>query len=126
MDVRQRREGSRAKQIERANKGLHKPEVFKPGDTVYLRETEGHWKIPVIVKNQRKHQGFDTPSYLLKNLKSGILTTRNKRDIRKFPGNANQTTDTTGDPAETDKVITRIMKQDYPSSTFITGCTTCK
>ena len=78
-DVRQRREESRAKQIARANKGLHKPEVFKPGDTVYLRDTVGHWKIPAIVKNQRKHQGFDTPSYLLINLKSGILTTRKQR-----------------------------------------------
>ena len=54
-DVRQRREGSRAKQIERANKGLRKPKVFKPGDTVYLRDQEGHWKIPGIVENQRKH-----------------------------------------------------------------------
>ena len=77
------------KQIARANKGLHKPKVFKPGDTVYLRDTEGHWKIPAIVKNQRKHQGFDTPSYLLKNLKSGILTTRNEIDIQKFSGDAN-------------------------------------
>ena len=29
-----------------------------------------------------------------------------------FSGNANQNTDTTGDPAEVDKVITGIMKQD--------------
>ena len=42
-DVKQRREGSRAKQIERANKGLRKPDVFKPGDTVYLRDQQGKW-----------------------------------------------------------------------------------
>ena len=112
LDVRQRREGSRAKQIERANRGLCKPEVFKPGDTVYLRDLEGHWKIPAIVKNQRKHQGFDTQSYMLKNLKSGTWTTKNERDIQKFPGDANQTADTLNDPADTDRVITGIMKQD--------------
>ena len=110
MDVRQRREGSRAKQIERANRGLPKPEVFKPSDTVYLRDQEGKWTIPALVKNQRKHQGFDTLSYMLKNSKSGSLTTRNKRDIRKFPGDTNQTADTTENPAEADKVITGIMK----------------
>ena len=37
-DVRKRREGSRAKQIAKANKGLGKPKVFKPFDTVYLRD----------------------------------------------------------------------------------------
>ena len=36
----------------------------------------------------------------------------NERDIRKFPGNANQTADRTGDTAEADKVITGIIKQD--------------
>ena len=84
-DVKEKREGSRAKQIERAKKGLRKPEVFKPGDTVYLRDSEGKWMIPAEVVNQRQHQGFDTPSYLLKYSKSGSLTTRNERDIRRFP-----------------------------------------
>ena len=42
--------------------------------------------IPAEVVNQRQHQGFDTPSYLLRYSKSGSLTTRNERDIRRFPG----------------------------------------
>ena len=49
---------------------------------------------------------------MLRNLNTGTTTTRNERDIRKFPGNANQTADTPNTPADTDKVITRIMKQD--------------
>ena len=85
-DVRQRREESRAKQIKKANKGLRKPDVFANNDMVYLRDQEGKWNIPAKVVNQRKHQGFDTPSYLLRNLKTGTLTTRNERDIRKFTG----------------------------------------
>ena len=54
-DMKRRREESRVKQTVAANKGLCKPEIFKPGDTVYLRDQEGHWKIPVTVKEQRKH-----------------------------------------------------------------------
>ena len=110
FDTKKRREDSRINQTIAVNKGLRKPEIFKPRDTVYLREREGHWKIPAIVKDQRKHQGFDTPSYVLKNLKSGTLTTWNERDIRKFPGDANQTADTPNDPADIGKVITGIMK----------------
>ena len=34
------------------------------------------------------------------------------RDIRKFPSDANQTADITNIPADTDKVITGIMKQN--------------
>ena len=111
-DVKQRREENRAKQIVVANKGLRKPEMFKPGDTVYLRDQEGHWKIPATVMDQRKHQGFDTLSYVLINLKSRTVTTWNERDLRKFPAEANQTADTLNDPADTDRVITWIMKQD--------------
>ena len=51
------------------------------------------------------------PSYVLKNLNTGTTTTRNERDIQKFPGNANQTADTQNISADTDKVITGIMKQ---------------
>ena len=40
------------------------------------------------------------------------MTTRNERDIRWFASDANQNADTMGDPAEVDKVITGIMKQD--------------
>ena len=76
------REESRVKQTIEINKGLWKPEVFRPGDTVYLRDQEGHWKLPATVKEQRKHQGFDTPSYVLRNLNIGTTTTRNERDIR--------------------------------------------
>ena len=85
-DVKQRREKSRAKQVTKANKGLRKPDVFSNNDTVYIRDQEGKWNIPAKVVNQRKHQGFDTPSYLLRNLKTGTLTTRNERNIRKFAG----------------------------------------
>ena len=49
---------------------------------------------------------------MLRNLNTGTTTTRNERDIRKFPGNANQTADTPNNSADTDKVITGIMKQD--------------
>ena len=49
---------------------------------------------------------------MLRNLNTGTTTTQNERDIRKFPGNTNQTADTPNTPADTDKVITRIMKQD--------------
>ena len=111
-DTKKRREDSRVKQMIEINKGLRKPKIFQPGDTVYLRDQEGRWKLPATVKEQRKHQGFDTLSYVLKNLNTGTTTTRNERDIRKFPGNANQTADTPNTPADTDKVITRIMKQD--------------
>ena len=48
---------------------------------------------------------------MLKNLNTGTTTTRNERVIRKFPGDANQTADTQNIPADTDKVITGIMKQ---------------
>ena len=61
-DERERREESIVKQIQRANKGLRRPEVFKPGDTVYLQDSEGKWTVPTTVVNQRRHQGFDTPS----------------------------------------------------------------
>ena len=36
--------------------------------------------------NQRRHQGFSTPSYLLRNLKKDTLIIRNERDLRKFEG----------------------------------------
>ena len=93
------------------NKGLRRPKVFKPGDKVYLRDQDSKWKIPAKVINQRKHQGFDTPSYLLKNLKTGTLTTRNKRDIRKFAGDEDTTTENTNEaPDNVNSVVTGIMK----------------
>ena len=61
--------------------------------------------------NQRKHQGFDTPSYLLKNLKTGTLTTRNKRDIRKFAGDEGVVTENAYEaPESINNIITGIMK----------------
>ena len=111
-DTKKLREESRIKQTQRINKGLWKPEVFKPGETVYLRDQDGHWKIPAVVRSQRKHQGFDTPSYVLKNISTGTTTTRIQRDIRRFPGDANQTADATNITADTEKVITGIMKQN--------------
>ena len=111
-DTKKLREGSRIKQTQRINKGLRKPEVFKPGETVYLRDQDGHWKIPAVVRSQRKHQGFDTPSYFLKNISTGTTTTRNERDIRRYPRDANQTDDATDITADTEKVITGIMKQN--------------
>ena len=86
--------------------------MFKTGDKVYLRDQEGHWKIPAMVRSQRKHQGFDTPSFLLRNLTTGTTTTWNERDIRKFPGDANQTADTTNMSADSENVITGIMKHN--------------
>ena len=77
-DVKQRREESRDKQTKKINKGLRKPETFDINDTVYLRDQEGKWKVPAKVINQRRHQGFTTPSYLLRNLKTGTLTTRKR------------------------------------------------
>ena len=94
------------------NKDLRKTEVFKTGDKVYLRDQEGHRKILAMVRSQRKHQGFDTPSYLLRNLTTGTTTTRNERDIRKFPGDADQTADTTSMSADSENVITGIMKHN--------------
>ena len=61
--------------------------------------------------NQRKHQGFDTPSYLLKNLKTGTLTTRNERDIRKFAGDEDIATENAyKTPESINNVIMGIMK----------------
>ena len=111
-NTKERREGSRAKQTKRLNKGLRKPEVFKTGDKVYLRDQDGHWKIPAMVRSQRKHQGFDTPSYLLRNLTTGTTTTRNERDIWKFPGDADQTASMTDTPADSGNVTTSIMKRN--------------
>ena len=98
--MKQRREESRAKQTEKINKGLRKPETFAVNDTVYLRDQEGKWNVPAKVINQRWHQGFTTPSYLLRNLKTGTLTMRNERDIRKFEGDNNLTTPPTRNPTD--------------------------
>ena len=65
-----------------------------------------------MVRSQRKHQGFYTPSYLLRNLTTGTTTTRNERDIRKFPGDADQTADAADTSADTENVITGIMKHN--------------
>ena len=88
-------------------------DVFKTGDTVYLRDQEGKWNVPAKVVNQRKHQGFDTPSYLLRNLKTGTLTTRNERDKRKFAGDIDTTPTENTDEAQdsVNSIITGIMKQ---------------
>ena len=107
-DIKQRREESRVKQIEKVNKGLRRPDVFEMGNTVYLRDQEGKWNVPAKVVNQRKHQGFDTPSYLLRNLKTG---TRNERDIRKFAGDADTTTESTTEAHDNvNSILTGIMK----------------
>lgn len=51
------------------------------------------------------------PSYLLKNLKTGTLTTRNERDIRKFAGDeAVPTENAYNAPESINNVITGIMK----------------
>ena len=65
-----------------------------------------------MVRSQRKHHGFDTPSYVLKNLSTGTTTTRNERDIRKIPGNVNQTADTANMLVDTENAIAGIMKQN--------------
>ena len=41
------------------------------------------------------------PSYLLKNLKTGTLTTRNERDIIKFTGDVDTTTERTNEAMTT-------------------------
>ena len=97
-DVKQRREESRDKQIKKINKGLRKPETFDINDTVYLRDKEGKWKIPAKVINQRRHQGFATPSYLLRNLSTDTLIIRNERDLRKFEGDVDPNTNPTESP----------------------------
>ena len=48
--------------------------------------------------NQRTHQGFSTPSYLLRNLKTDTLIIRNERDLRKFEGDINPNTVPTESP----------------------------
>ena len=48
--------------------------------------------------NQRRHQGFSTPSYLLRNLKTNTLSIRNERDLRKFEGDINPNTVPTESP----------------------------
>ena len=61
--------------------------------------------------NQRKHAGFDTPSYLLKNMNTGTLTCRNERDIRKFAGDEDTATENAYETPETvNKVSMGIMK----------------
>ena len=65
-----------------------------------------------MVRSQRKHQGFETPSSLLRNLTTGTTTTRNERDIRKFPGDADQIADAAETSADTENVITGIMKHN--------------
>ena len=106
-----KREESRRKQLEKSNKGLRKPEIFNPGDNVYLRDQENKWKIPAKIMNQRKHAGFDTPSYLLKNMNTGTLTCRNERDIRKFAGDEDTATENAYETPETvNKVSVGIMK----------------
>ena len=97
-DVKQRREESRENQIKKINRGLRKPETFEINDTVYLRDKEGKWKIPARVINQRRHQGFSTPSYLLRNLKTDTLIIRNERDLRKFEGDIDSNTVPTESP----------------------------
>ena len=110
-DMKLKREESRRKQVEKMNKGLRRPEIFKPGDEVYLRDQENKWKIPAKVVNQRKHAGFDTPSYLLKNLNTGTLTCRNERDIRKFAGDEDTATENADEtPVTINKVSLSIMK----------------
>merc|ERR1711895_146465 len=73
-DVKLNREESREKQLKRFNKGLRKPDNFETNDTVYIRDKWGKWKVPAKVINQRTHQGFSTPSYLLRNLKTRAKT----------------------------------------------------
>ena len=97
-DVKLNREESRRKQLKQINKGLRKPEAFETNDTVYLRDKWGKWKIPAKVINQRTHQGFSTPSYLLRNLKTDTLTIRNERDLRRFEGDKNTNPVPTEDP----------------------------
>ena len=51
------------------------------------------------------------PSYLLRNSKSGSLTTRNERDIRMFPGDTDHTIESTPDaPSNINSVIMGIIK----------------
>ena len=111
--MKQKREESRENQLKKLNKGLRKPETFEINDTVYLRDKEGKWKVPARVINQRTHQGFSTPSYLLRNLKTDTLIIRNERDLRKFEGdidpNAVPTESPTLDPDDTEECVYSIM-----------------
>ena len=66
--------------------------------------------------SSKSYQSTETPSFLLKNLKSRTLTTRNEKDIRKFLGDTDNTTEGTENaPGNVNNVIMGIMKQ----STFM-------
>ena len=86
-DEQRRREEGRSKQVQRLNKVLRKPDIYNDGETVYLRDQEGKWTVRAKVINQRKYQGVETSSYLLRKCKTNRLTVRNKRSICKFQGN---------------------------------------
>ena len=67
--------------------------------------------MPTKVVNQRQYQGFNALSYVLKKSKIDGLTVRNKRHIRKFPGdyvidNADLNVDKTQDISNTENNVT--------------------
>ena len=67
------REKSRMRQVEYSNRVLRKPDIYKPGEVVYLQDEEGHWTVRETIISQRTHQGMSTALYLLKNQRAGDL-----------------------------------------------------
>ena len=72
--------------IEKINKNLREPNIFKNGEIVYLQDNEGKWTIRATVINRRKHLGVESSSYMLKKSKTGRVTCRNEHAIRRFGG----------------------------------------
>ena len=60
--------------IEKMNKNLREPDIFKNGKIVYLQDENGKWTNRAIVLNQCKHQGAESSSYMLKISKTGRIT----------------------------------------------------
>ena len=92
-EERKKRDEGRSKMIEKMKKNLREPDIFKNKDIVYIQDKNGKWTVRAMVLNRHKHQGVESSSYMLKKSKTGRITCRNKRVIRRFAGDSldNQT-----------------------------------
>ena len=50
-EERKKRDEGRSKMIEKINKNLREPDIFKNGEIVYIQDNEGKWTIRVMVIN---------------------------------------------------------------------------
>ena len=87
-EERKKREEGRSKMIEKMNKNLREPDIFKNGEIAYIQDENGKWTVRATVLNRRKHQGIESSLYMLKKSKTGHITCRNERAIRRFTGDS--------------------------------------